>query len=190
MEFLEILLKKQAELVATSFILGLIFGFSYDIIRIYYILCSLVSYSGGSLRHRGGLVPFLLRFFGDLIWTLTAGLAFSLYVYRENDGAFRWFMAASAAAGFALWHSTAGQLVVRAASAAASVVRRIAGILLLRPLGALFGILGAFFRILWRQTGGRTAAALGRRRAERRTERARREFAKDTDLTGSGEACV
>ena len=66
MQYLETFLQKQAQIVATSFILGLIFGASYDIIRINHILCSIVSYDGGKRKTKRGVVPFLILFFTDL----------------------------------------------------------------------------------------------------------------------------
>ena len=190
MPYLEILLKKQAELVATSFILGLIFGASYDIISTYHIFCSTLSQKDGKVLPQKGMVPFVHLFFTDLLWTLAAGLVFSLYVYRANDGTFRWFMAASAGCGFRLWRVTAGRLCVRLADRLTRLLRGLIRILLLRPLLWVFGCLRRLACLLWRVTGGRIADVLTKARRMRRTERERRRLAKDIVFTDDGEAGV
>ena len=90
MAYLEVLTRNQLQLVATSLILGLIFGAVYDIIRIVYILCGLVSYDGGSLAGRKGKLPFCCRLVTDFAAALFIGLSFSVFVYAANDGRFRW----------------------------------------------------------------------------------------------------
>ncbi len=187
MQFLETFFEKQAQIVATSFILGLIFGASYDIIRINHILCSLVSYRGGKRRMKRGAVPFLLVFLTDLIWMLLVGAVFSVWVYRVNDGRFRWFIAAGAAAGFAVWHATLGRLVLAFAEAVAAFVRRLLRLLVLTPLLWIVRGAGICARFLWRATGGRVLAAGKRIRAIRHTERIRRAFGQDLSFGERGE---
>ena len=194
MKYLEILTEKQLFLVGYSFILGLIFGASYDIIRIVYILCGLVSYGGEKPVEKKGVLPFAARSLTDLLWTTAAGAAFSVFLYAANDGQFRWFAAASCAGGLAVWHVTAGGIVVRLADRTAAFVRRLIRRFLIVP--ALFLVrcaAGAAVRIgklvgralsralggLFRMTVGKAAARIRRVRAIRRTERARRRLAMD-----------
>lgn len=179
MPYLETFFEKQAEIVATSFILGLIFGASYDIIKINQILCSLVSYAGGRMKRKRGVTAFLLVFLADLIWTLFIGAVFSVWVYRVNDGEFRWFIAAAAAAGFAVWHATFGRVVTVLAEKAAVLLRRVFAFLVLRPLRRIGRAAGKAARKLWRMTGGRVQGAMKRRRAIRTTERLRRTLRQD-----------
>lgn len=187
MQYLETFFEKQAQIVATSFILGLIFGASYDIIRINHILCSLVSYRGGKRRMRRGIVPFLLVFFADLCWMLLVGAVFSVWVYRVNDGAFRWFIAFSAVAGFAVLHATLGRVAMLCAEAIAAFLRRVFDLLVVRPLRFLGRILIRCARTLWHLTGGRVLSAMKRQHAIRRTERMRRALRQDLSFGERGE---
>ena len=83
---------KELKIVATSFILGLIFGGIYDIIRYTTILCGFLPRRGESRR------PGAAVFLADLLTVLGMGAAFSVYVYWANEGIFRWYMGAGAAA--------------------------------------------------------------------------------------------
>ena len=89
MAYLEILTRTQLVIVATSFILGLIFGAFYDIISFAYILCGLLSLDGRKTVERKGTLPFCCRLFADLSVSLVMGAAFAVFVYRINDGQFR-----------------------------------------------------------------------------------------------------
>ena len=85
MAYLEILTRNQLELVATSFILGLIFGISCDIIRITYILCGLMSYKQRKLVEREGTLPFCCRLMTDLCAALFLGAAASVIGHTEAE---------------------------------------------------------------------------------------------------------
>ena len=197
MKYLEILTQNQLYLVGTSFILGLIFGASYDIIRVVHILCGLVSYAGEKPVEKKGILPFAARFLLDFAWTASAGAAFSVFLYAANSGRFRWFAAASSAAGFALWHVSAGRCFVYLAEKTASLVRRFLRLTVVVPAAFLARLVvwaaaGAGrlavrgLVLLWGRTCGRAAERLRRRRGLRRTERARLGLAKDIHF-GEGE---
>ncbi len=187
MQFLETFFEKQAQIVATSFILGLIFGASYDIIRINHILCSIVSYRGGKRRMKAGVVPAVLVFALDIVWMLVVGAVFSVWVYRVNNGTFRWFIAASAVGGFAVWHATLGRVVLFFAEAIAAFLRRLLSLLFLTPIRWLARQTGRCAGILWRVTGRRLLSVWKRHRAIRRTERFRRMFHQDVTFGERGE---
>lgn len=191
MAYLEILTRNQLDLVATSFILGLIFGASCDIIRITYILCGLMSYSMGKLVERKGILPFCCRLMADLCFTLLLGAAASVYVYWANDGRFRWFMAAFAAAGFGLWRFCFSRPLLFAADKLIGLLRRTARILLIVPVLKTAAVIRAAVRTLLRLlrmcaalTVGRAAARIRKRRGVRRTEAARVRLAEDVWFDG------
>ena len=186
MQYLETFLQKQAQIVATSFILGLIFGASYDIIRINHILCSIVSYDGGKRKTKRGVVPFLILFFTDLLWMLLIGAAFSLWVYRVNDGAFRWFIAAGTVAGFAVWHETLGRVVLFFAEKIASTLQKLVSVLVWKPLSWIGRLIGRIAVGLWRHTGERLIGQGKRRRALRKTERLRQALRQDLSFGEEG----
>ena len=184
MRYLEILIENQAKLVATSFILGLIFGAVYDIIRLSYTLCGLVSFAGKKPVERKGILPSCARFFGDLLWTSALGVCFAVYLYAANDGQFRWFIPASAACGFALWQAGPGRLSAMAADKLTRLMRAFFRAAVLVPLTAFArliqraaravgGVLAAIGRGIWRATGKRALVHLKRTRALKRTEAVR-----------------
>ena len=107
-----------------------------------------------------GAVPFLLVFLTDLIWMLLVGAVFSVWVYRVNDGAFRWFIAFSAVAGFAVWHATLGRISLLCAEAIAAFLRRAEALLVVRPLCFLGRIFIRCARTLWHLTGRPRSAAI------------------------------
>ncbi len=191
MAYLEILTRNQLELVATSFILGLIFGVSCDIIRITYILCGLMSYIKGKLVEREGILPFCCRLMTDLCAALFLGAAASVWVYWANDGQFRWFMGAFAAAGFGLWRISLSRPLLFLAQKLAGLLRGALRILVVTPVrraaalirAALVLLFGAL-RFLAAHTVGRAAARIGRMRGVRRTEAAMAHLREDVSFDG------
>ena len=191
MPYLEILTRNQLYIVATSFILGLIFGASCDIIRITYILCGLLSYEKRKLVERKGILPFCCRLLTDLGASLFLGAAASVYVYWANDGQFRWCMAACAAAGFVLWRFCFSRPLLFAADKLAGLLRRIARILVIAPVRKAAALIRAagrrvlrLLRMFAAATAGRAAARIRRRRGIRRTEAARLRLAEDISFCG------
>ena len=195
MAYLEVLTRNQLQLVATSFILGLIFGAVYDIIRIVYILCGLVSYDGGSIVERKGKLPFCCRLMTDFAAALFIGLSFSVYIYAANDGRFRWFMAAFCAVGFVLWQTAASKPVLFLAAKASDALRALIRTVLIRPLcavgrriaglmGRLFGLIRGAARGLAAATVGRAAGSIRRKALIRATERARVRLAEEITFDG------
>ena len=188
MAYLEVLTRNQLQLVATSFILGLIFGAVYDIIRIVYILCGLVSYDGGTLVERKGKLPFCCRLTADFAAALFLGLSFSVFVYAANDGTFRWFIAASAAGGFLLWQTAASRPILFLAAKLSAGLRAVLRAVLIRPLrkaaGWIGGLISRAVRALFRLTVGRAAERMRRRAAIRATEKAIVRLAEDISFDG------
>lgn len=182
-------------IVATSFILGLIFGAFYDIIRFVYILCGLLSLDGRKTVERKGTLPFCCRLFADLAVSLVMGAAFAVFVYWVNDGQFRWFMAAFAAGGFALWRVTLSVPAMFCADRLARLLRAAVRILLIVPVGWILSLTARGSRILcrltvrltltlYRATAGRAVRLMKRRTALNRTERFRLRLAEDISFEG------
>ncbi|MBE6617277.1 MAG: hypothetical protein E7627_04985 [Ruminococcaceae bacterium] len=109
---MEIFIEKQLLGVVYSLILGLIFGAVYDIIRLIHIVCKIASYSGGQKFSKKGVLPFFAFFLFDFIYAIVVTIAFSVFVYWTNRGDFRWFLAAGAALGFAVYIFTFGRVVM------------------------------------------------------------------------------
>ncbi len=202
MKYIEILTENQLKLVGYSFILGLIFGASYDIIRITYILCGLVSYRGEKPGWKKGVLPFSVRLLLDFFWTAAIGLSFSIFLYAANDGEFRWFTAAFCGAGFAVWHATAGRVVVFFSEKIAAFIRTVVRYTVVLPVSFVLRLtarglclFGRAVRRLMRATVGKLRTAVRRRllymRALRRTERVRRALAEDVKFGfGGGDASL
>ena len=191
MAYLEILTRNQLELVATSFILGLIFGIFCDIIRITYILCGLMSYKQRKLVEREGTLPFCCRLMTDLCASLFLGAAASVWVYWANDGQFRWFMAAFAAAGFCLWRISLSRPLLFLAEKLAELLRGALRILVVTPVRRAAALIRTFMVLLYGalrflavHTVGRAAARIERRRGVRRTEAAMARLAEDVSFDG------
>lgn len=191
MAYLEILTRNQLELVATSFILGLIFGISCDIIRITYILCGLLSYKQRKLAERKGTLPFCCRLMTDLSAALFLGAAASVWVYWANDGQFRWFMAAFAAAGFCLWRISLSRPLLYLADKLSGLLRGVLRILVVTPVLRAAALIRAFFALLYGalrflavHTVGKAAARIERQRGVRRTEAAMARLAEDVSFDG------
>jgi len=195
MAYLEILTRTQLVIVATSFILGLIFGAFYDIINFAYILCGLLSLDGRKTVERKGTLPFCCRLFADLSVSLVTGAVFAVFVYRINDGQFRWYMAAFAAGGFALWRVTLSVPAMFCADRLARFLRAAVRILLIVPVGRILSLAARGSRslcrltvrlavTLYRATAGRAVRRSRRKRALDRTERARLRLAEDISFEG------
>ncbi len=176
---MEIFIGKHLQVAAYSFILGLIFGGLYDIIRISHILCGIASYTG---EHRGmkrGVLPFLLFFLGDVAYTLTVIAVFSVFLYWQVNGKFLWFLPMTVLAGFAVYSHTVGRIVMAFSEAITRFLRLAALWLVIRPAKFVFHLIRRIFSFVWRQTFGRILQAL--RKSVRAVHAAgiRKKFRKD-----------
>lgn len=176
---MEIFIGKQLHVVGYSFILGLIFGGLYDIIRITHIICGIASYSGENRGMKRGVLPFLLFFLCDAAYALTVTAAFSVFLYWQMNGTFRWFVLMSAAAGFAVYYHTAGRIVMAFSEAIVRFLRLAATWILIKPARLILHILRRIFRFLYRQTVGRILSLVRRGIRIVRSTRIRQRFRKD-----------
>ncbi|MGN1346663.1 MAG: hypothetical protein ACI4V1_07745 [Eubacteriales bacterium] len=176
---MEIFIGKQLQVVVYSFVLGLIFGGLYDIIRIVHILCGIASYSGETAVMRRGKLPFLLFFLFDTAYVLTVIVVFSVFLYWQMNGIFRLFVLLSAVAGFAVYYGTAGRVVMFCSETIVRFLRLAVLWTVVKPARFVFGLLRRTFVFLGRQTVGRLVSWIRRRIWKIRSERIRRKFGKD-----------
>lgn len=181
---MELFLGKQLQVVGYSFVLGLIFGGLYDIIRIIHILCGIASYAPvhpqtDMRRMKRGKLPFVLFFLCDAAYMLTVTAMFSVFQYWQMNGQFRLFVLLSVLAGFAVWHSTAGRLVMAFSERIVRFLRFAVLWIVVKPVRFLLGLVSGCFRFLYRQTAGRIASLLCRTVRKLRTAAIRRKFAGD-----------
>lgn len=118
--------------LAFGILLGLIFD-AFKIIRI-----ALGSYkSGGRERFKriysskikkyinssgGAVYSYIVTTLFDLLFFITCGALFSVFLYVFNFGIFRWFLLAGALAGFRLYYITLGKAVTSVSVAAADSI--------------------------------------------------------------------
>jgi hypothetical protein len=182
---MELFIGKQLQTAAYSFVLGLIFGGLYDIIRIIHILCGIASYMPADEEKRPekrGFVSFLLFFLGDAAYMLTVTAVFSVFQYWQMSGKFRLFVLLSVLAGYAVWHRTAGRLVMAFSEAIVRFLRRIVLWTIVKPVRFLLKILRKSAGFLYRHTAGRAAELLRRGVRSLCMRNIRRKFRKDIVL--------
>lgn len=182
---MELFIGKQLQVVGYSFILGLIFGGLYDIIRIIHIICGIASYagnyedSGTETGMKRGKIPFLLFFLCDAVYMLTVTAVFSVFQYWQMNGMFRLFVLLSVTTGFAVWHVTAGRVVTACSEAIVRLLRLAARWLLIRPVCMLYGILRKMLLFVYRQTAGRMVRRFRQGIRSVRSDHIRRNFRND-----------
>ena len=176
---MEIFLEKQLINIAYSLILGLIFGIIYDIIRIMYILCGIMSYSGEKRGMVRGRIPFLIFFVFDLLYMITVTVLYSLFNYARNNGSFRVFILAATVCGFVLYYFTVGRVVMFVSDAVVRFLRLAFKYTVAIPLGFVLGILSRILRFIYKNTVGRAISAVLTCLADRRTELFRRSLPRD-----------
>lgn len=175
---MEFFIENQLKIVAYSFILGLIFGAAYDIIKIAHILCRIASYQDRKpvyTFHPVGLVLFALF---DLLYFLFVIPTFSAFVYGSNHGDFRLFLLLPAVFGFWVYEKTVGRLVMILSETIAGWIRRVFAYMILMPLRYLMRITRRLAVWFYRLTLGRAWRFIRYRLAIHRTEAERRRLEK------------
>jgi len=186
---MELFIGKQLQVVGYSFILGLIFGGLYDIIRIIHIICGIASYAGNREEPRTetgmkrGKLPFLLFFLFDAVYMLTVTAMFSVFQYWQMNGTFRLFVLVSVLAGAALWHGTAGRLVMAFSETIVRMLRLAALWLVVRPVRFVLGLFRKVLFFVYRQTVGCTVRRICRMIRFFRSERIRRNLKKEISFS-------
>ena len=182
---MELFIGKQLQTAAYSFVLGLIFGGLYDIIKIIHILCGIASYAPAEADKRPakrGCVPFVLFFLGDAVYMLTVTAVFSVFQYWQMSGKFRLFVLLSVLAGFFVWHKTAGRLVMAFSEAIVRLLRQIVLWTVVKPVRFFLKILRKTVGFLYCHTAGRAVGLLCRGMRNLCMRNIRRKFGKDIVL--------
>lgn len=149
----------HVEIIVFSFVLGLIFGFLYDIIRISEILLGILSYSGGKTHMPADVMRLVFSGVFDTVFMLFVAVSSSIFVYLVNNGDFRAFMAVSAIAGITAYHFTLGRLVMRTAGTIVSAIRVAIGYVIVIPARFVWRSARRAFSFIYRHTLGRLLRA-------------------------------
>jgi len=172
----------QLKIVVFSIILGLIFGFLYDMIdtcrtvdirRMFWIKKSIVR-DGEQKKKRSASPAFFANILWDTVFMTAAGILYSLFVYEACYGDFRWFSLVGTGIGFLLYRVTVGRLtrvLIRFLSRAVSAVLRVTLVL---PIYFLLRCLKRTSMFVWHTTVGPFIRVLSETVGRMRTERAKR----------------
>lgn len=189
---MEIFVQKQLINIAYSFILGLIFGGIYDIIRIVHILCGIASYTGESRGMKRGIVPFLLFFLLDAAYMLITTCVFSVFLYAVNNGGFRLYLLAAVICGMVLYFITVGRIVMLLSETIVRFLRKVFTLFVLKPFGFILKLFRRLICWIGAHTIGKIVRYLQHRRAIRYTEKLKRRLRLDIRFCadhGKGRDC-
>lgn len=152
-----IVISDQLVSVAWALLLGAVLALCYDGLRILRmpifsdgvrVIPFLRRLPAVTLPESGtGSVPelILINVF-DVLYSVFAAAAFSVFIFHFNSGHFRWYIFLSSVAGFALYRLSIGRLVMLCAGYTAGILRVAFGFflwLLLRPAVLLFRLIKA-----------------------------------------------
>ena len=185
---MELFIGKQLQVVGYSFILGLIFGGLYDIIRIAHCLCGIASYTGDSPGMRRGILPFFLFFLLDAVYMIAVTAMFSIFLYWQMNGTFRLFVLVSVSAGLAVYLRTAGRIVMLFSETIVRLLRTAVRWLVVKPVRGILRVLGRVLAGLYSVTIGQTAKAVLRGIRHIRSVRIRRCLKNDIGIYLSGKS--
>ncbi len=180
---LEFTSTEQIKIVVFSFILGLIFGLLYDIIRIVNILSGVLSFSDGKTEQKKGAFPYAALIFSDGAYMLAVTAVFSVFVYAVNNGDFRWFIAGGCALGCAAYHATLGRFVVLVSGTVANAVRTAIRYAVIKPVKFIVKCLCRAAVFAWRMTVGRIFGLVRTAARERRARALLGKIKKDIRFT-------
>ena len=76
-----------------------------------------------SERQKLHITDTVVVFVEDLLFTLTVGLSFIIFVFSANSGMFRWFLLVGAGVGFCAYYCTVGKLVTGCAAFLVALLR-------------------------------------------------------------------
>ena len=176
---MELFIGKQLQVVVYSFILGLIFGGLYDIIRMIHIICGIASYSGGKTVMKRGKLPFLLFFLCDAVCMITVTAAFSVFLYWQMNGTFRLFVLLSVLAGWFVYYHTAGRIVMFFSEAIVRLIRLAVLWIFVKPARSILRIVRNIAAFVFRHTAGRAVLFFRNRFRSLRDRRIRRYLRND-----------
>jgi len=151
---MEVFIVDQIKTLAESCILGLIFGAGYDIIKIIRLLCGIVSCSGcESAKH--GRIPFVIFLVTDLAYMILITFTYSVFLYHNNNGVFRFYLFTACLCGFILYYRTIGRLVMYMADTIINILKFVVCHILIRPIAAVCRMIVKLMRIIVAMTVGK-----------------------------------
>ncbi len=168
---MEIFIEKQLVSVGYSFILGLIFGASYDIIRMIHILSGTMSFFGREKQVKKGWAPFLLFLITDFIYMSAVSVVFSVFVYIVNFGDFRWYLLFGTVVGFVLYHFSVGRVVAYFSDMLARAIRTVLRYTVVIPGSFLIRAVRCLAAMVYRYTLGILIHKLNEIRLSRRNNK-------------------
>lgn len=169
----------HVEIIVFSSLLGLIFAFLYDIIRIVGILCGVLSYSLGKTQITDRRAAYIMVGVGDAVYMAAVTVMFSLFVYFVNYGDYRWFMLAGAAVGFAAYEASLGKLVMAVSGTIVNGIRIAIRYVVVIPLAFVWRTARKAVLFVGAATVGRLIIAVRNMLGRRKTERMRRQLKND-----------
>lgn len=186
---MEVSMERQLRLILDFFVFGFASGILYDAVRIIRICIGAYDYMASSsvmapakrlLKHfnidkhpvRCKRYCSAATVITDVIYSLTVGIAFIIYLYHENYCIFRWYLLVGAAVGFFAYYFTVARIVITVAGAVVSFAEaamRKAVTALLVPIKLLYHFLIRVLHALWRCTFGKLVLYIKKKRGEKRT---------------------
>ncbi len=109
---------EHLRVIVYSFFMGMGLSLLYDVVKLTRILFGICSYSETAKKlnntklpflkekssrqdgKKGGVTAFVFVFFGDIIYSLLCGAAYSLFLFHAIEGHVRWYFILSSAFGF------------------------------------------------------------------------------------------
>ncbi len=159
---MEVSLQGQMLSLFYACLFGMLCGALYDLCRIARVLRG-VSYGGHVVKCLVRLMPPALREkrplcigrwllpVEDVLYSLSVGALFCVFLYWQTQGVFRLYLLVGAACGFVLYYGTVGRLVLAAAESIAFLLRVLGAYLLWAgkvPCRLLLRLLRAALRLL------------------------------------------
>lgn len=189
MQFIVILYQLQITLYAL--LLGLFFGVLYDVLRIVRMLAGItpvhikpISWASRlPCRHigrigKGILSELIFVHLLDILYGLSTGAGFCIFLYALNNGRFRWYLLLGCVLGFMAYYWSVGRLVLYLSGNIVALLRSMIGFILYlltqpflwigKKIRRLFAPVGVYFQ---------------RRRRIRQTEKVRKSWAKAVRFT-------
>ena len=127
-----------------AFVLGLLLGALYDVIRLSRIIFGVSVYSDKNrefslyargvknifARKRGNIFTCIYLALTDFVFFLLSAVIFILFLYIFNYGIFRWFFLIFSILGFLFYYKTAGRLFVSASTVVSSYLMLVLNLIL------------------------------------------------------------
>lgn len=104
---------------------GAALGVLYDVFRIIRVAMKPSPGMPAALKSVYDVIGDTVIFAEDILFSVSAALVVTVFLFHINDGQLRWFVLAGAGTGFTLYYVTIGHLVILCAEAIISFIRMI-----------------------------------------------------------------